>query len=263
MPQNSMAPSADVRASMEGGSRSIMRMNPQTPPIKNWMQLILTTSIKGANLSMTRMCREKLSAHAMTRLSPMVIVKLSSVMHRSQRPTRARTTATQMFRPLVRPRKIPRTGTITIYKLVRNPALPTVVYRSPNCCRDSEIKSIVPQINPANHNVLLRQGFAPGFLCIFPWTLSRIGITARRNSPPIMDLPHVKVKGLTCSMPRAWATKLEPQILAVINSRKELRSCKDMINRRRLQKLNIVKAANFEHNMQNTSEIWHLRKSAS
>ena len=133
-------------------------------------------------------------------------------MHSRYSPATASTTLPQIRPAGLRPTSIPSSGTITIYRAVMNPALPTVVYMTPNCWAVAAAPSARPQSTPPFSRVRRAAGLLSGVRRL---SRSSSGMAGSSTSPPIRNRAILKVKGPRWSMPTLWATKAAPQIRAV------------------------------------------------
>ena len=161
------------------------------------------------------MCTEKHRAHSRTKKSPFSS-RREPLMHSRYRPKMAMTTLTHSLAPTFLRKKRPRMGTMTMYRAVIKPALPTVVYWMPTCCRQEATPRARPQETPPARRVLRLAFSAWRRSGVFIRSNTRItGIKAR---PPTTERTVLKVKGPMWSMPTAWATKAVPQMKAARKS---------------------------------------------
>ena len=107
------------------------------------------------------MCAENANADSRTNRSPFCREKLPSVIHKMYNPATASATAAQILIPAFFPKKILNIGTSTMYIAVINPALPTVVYCIPICCRLPATKSMTPQQIPPSSRFFRLPGVFP------------------------------------------------------------------------------------------------------
>ena len=129
----------------------------------------------------------------------------------------ATTTLIQSFTPTFLWKNRPRMGTMTMYMAVMKPALPTVVYCIPTCCKQEATPRARPQHRPPMSSVLrLARSSAFRSALLKRPKNRRTGMSA---TPPTKDRMALKAKGPRWSIPTAWATKPVPQIMEARSSR--------------------------------------------
>ena len=107
----------------------------------------------------------------------------------------------------LRPTSIPSSGTITIYRAVMNPALPTVVYLTPNCWAVAATPSARPQSTPPFSRVRRAAGLLSGVRRL---SRSSSGMAGSSTSPPDQEPGHIKGKGPQMVHPHALGHKGRP-----------------------------------------------------
>lgn len=125
------------------------------------------------------------------------------------RPITASAILKRMVLPVFFPRKIPRTGTNTIYMAVRKPALPASVWTSPTCCRLAAANRAMPHKNPAFQS-FLSEKISVNLRGFRNSTVAESTVTASKHRV------LWNVKGPIWSIPTLWATKAEPQMIVAI-----------------------------------------------
>ena len=170
-----------------GSSRHSASTVESSPATKNCTQESSTPLTWGATRSTTMMCREKKAALSSTSRSPGPMAGppvVSLVTLSKYAPTRAMPTPIHTFSPGLRPKKMPSTGTITIYNAVKNPAFPAVVNWMPACCSRLPAPSSRPhRAPPPSRSFLPRAGSASwGFPA---WSRRFQKISGSSTSPPM------------------------------------------------------------------------------
>ena len=131
----------------------------------------------------------------------------------------ATATHTQIKGLILRPRKIPKTGTSTIYIAVRKPAFPTVVCAIPICWMMEAHPSASPHRIPPRTSVfpLITRPSTVRRLPSLPGRIIRfcIRITGRSVIAPSRKRIATRVNGPMYSIPTLCATNAAPQIRAV------------------------------------------------
>ena len=134
-------------------------------------------------------CMANAMAHKNTMISP-APRRRDSVMQSRYMPTAAMTAAAQTTGATFFFRKIPNMGTKMIYSVVINPALPTLVYLIPNCCKVLAIVRKMPHKSPAFTFSFQSRGAA-----LSPAIFLLIRIYTRMLAAPIRERTPLKVNG--------------------------------------------------------------------
>ena len=134
-------------------------------------------------------CIAKAIAHKNTMISP-APRRNDSVMQSRYIPTAAMLAAAQTTGATFFFKKMPNMGTKIIYRVVINPALPTLVYLIPNCCRVLAMVRKIPHRSPA-----LTFRFQSNFAALSPAIFRLIRIYTRIPAAPIRERTPLNVNG--------------------------------------------------------------------
>lgn len=108
---------------------------------------------------------------------------------------------------------MPRMGTITMYREVINPPLPTLVYVMPICWKREAMVKAKPQMMPPRSSLLRVAGSSvPHRVKGLPASLSKNKKQGHKKSVAKKLREKLKVRGSTYSAPTLWAMKAVPQM---------------------------------------------------